>query len=805
MNTTIRRRFVRVFVLAITVLTGMNSINAQDVYFFSDGTDDNFYDQGIVAVNNLGASDFEYTHPPGGEQWNDKVPCSTTAYKGSTSLKFNYTSSASGNWFVSIFRNDWSEADISGLDSLSFYIYSETEFPGAALPLIGLKAINVSGAGEVSSSLYELSDYNGDIPSSTWTRITFPLDIIMNDGANSTMDFSRAKAVTFNQSEDDNSSRIILIDEITAYKTIGDIPPVAVFTATGYDSHAELTWEQPSAGLSYRIYSSSDDGVSFRLVTETDADFYMDFVTEDERNKNITYRIVATAQDKESDPNEETVEIRDFTDDELMDMVQRYSFRYFWEGAHQETGMALERSNGNGRTAASGATGMGLMAMIVAHEREYQPKGLVKDRILMILDFLETCDRHHGAWSHWYNADTKKTQPFSEKDDGGDMVETSFVAAGLIAVKNYFTGTDTKSVLIREKADQLWKEIDWTWYRQGGQNTIYWHWSPNTDFEMNMQVRGWNEALITYIMAASSPTYGIPKAVYTAGWARNGNIVNRRMFYSIPIELSPNWGGPLFWLHYTHLGINPHGLVDEYADYWQEHVNTTKIHYEYAIDNPLGHTNYSAKCWGLTASDDPYGYTAHKPWDNDNGTISPTAALSSMPYLPGKVMKALKYFYRDRGEDLFGKYGPYDAFNDKLDWVKESYIGIDQGPIVVMIENHRTGLLWNNVMIDSDVQAGLEELGFEYSTNTDRTPVNPGTFEVFPNPGAGKVRISYPEWNNNNPAIITLYAMDGRLIRSEKLSHPDLQLNWSDLQDGIYLVRLEYAEISLQTRLVIHK
>lgn len=511
-------------------------------------------------------------------------------------------------------------------------------------------------------------------------------------------------------------------------------------------------------------------------------------------------------QNTESDPVEQSVTLQDFSDDELMNMVQEYSFRYFWEGAHQASGMSLERSNGNGKTAASGATGMGLMAMIVAHEREYRPKDEVKDRILKILNFLETCDRHHGAWSHWYNADTKKTQQFGTNDDGGDLVETSFVAQALIALKNYFSQDDAKSVQIRETSDRLWKEIEWSWYRQGGQNTLYWHWSPNTGFIKNMQVRGWNEALITYVMAAASPSHGIPKEVYTQGWTRNGSIVNRRRFYNNNIYLSPNWGGPLFWLHYTHHGINPHGLKDASVDYWTEFVNTAKIHYEYAKDNPLDHKNYGENCWGLTASDDPDGYTAHQPLTNDNGTISPTAALACMPYTPEESMKALKYFYRDRGVDLFGKYGPYDAFNDDRSWVKESYIGIDQGPIVIMIENHRSALLWKYVMMDADVQAGLDKLGFDYQINTgvDRSKMN-SKVSVYPNPCVNQFTIQDIQSTYQGSVNVSMYSVEGRQVFSKVYSgaQKEIKIDCSNIPEGLYLVHLNNGTEKSMIKLVV--
>lgn len=267
-------------------------------------------------------------------------------------------------------------------------------------------------------------------------------------------------------------------------------------------------------------------------------------------------------------------------------------------------------------------------------------------------------------------------------------------------------------------------------------------------------------------------------------------------------------GRPLFWIHYTHHGINPHGLKDEYADYWQEHVNTAKIHYEYSKANPKGFTNYSENCWGLTASDDPDGYTAHKPMDNDNGTISPTAALASMPYTPEESMKALKYFYRERGSEIFGKYGPYDAFNDSRDWVKESYIGIDQGPIVIMIENHRTGLLWDNVMKDSDVQAGLDKLGFEYTIVTGRQEKKEmASFKFYPNPANDKVTVSVPNSIQNGTIEMKVFNMSGKLILQQAVDRlaGSCAIDCSAFQDGLYLVQLMNGKEYLQSKLLIRK
>ena len=778
---------------------------AQEISFFSEGTDETFYDQGIINVGSMGESSFENTHPPGLPQYNDKIPCSTNAWEGNTSLKFNYTSAENGNWRITIYRKDWSTADITGLDTLSFYVFSEELLPKSALPLIGLTAPNNDFTGDLFSSFYKLSDYNGDVPANQWIRIVFPLNVITDDNDNNLLNFSSVKGVVFRQSETNGTSRLILIDEISAYRSLTEIPAVKNLLATGFDSHAELNWDFPTEDLTYRVYASLDGGLNFELRAETSENYYLDFVPEQARNSEVFYRVVSVLQGNESEPAEESAQIRDFSDNELMDMVQRYTFRYFWEGAHQTTGMILERSNGNSQTVASGATGMGLMALILGHEREYRPQEEIKDRVLMILEFLTNCERHHGAWSHWYNANTYATRPFSEKDDGGDIVETSYVAASLIALKNYFSGSDNKSTVIRERANQLWREIEWTWYRNG-QNTLYWHWSPNFSFEMNMQVRGWNEALITYIMAAASPTHGIPKVVYDQGWARNGNMVNPRTFYGQEISLAPDYGGPLFFIHYTHLGINPYGLSNEYANYWQEHVNTAKIHHAYAVDNPLNHESYSDSCWGLTASDDPDGYTAHRPWFNDNGTVSPTAALGSMPYTPGETMKALKYFYRERGADLFGKYGFYDAFNDNRDWVAESYLGIDQGPIVVMLENHRTGLLWNNVMKDDEVKAGLDKLGFNYQVSTDASEVaEVGLFKVYPNPAGNHFYIDLNSSFRQKNVNLKIIGLDGELILNKEVVSPtsSLKVDCSEIDTGFYIVNISTGEKTMNTKLLI--
>lgn len=394
------------------------------------------------------------------------------------------------------------------------------------------------------------------------------------------------------------------------------------------------------------------------------------------------------------------------SDDDLLTLVQHQTFRYFFDFAHPASGMARER-NTSGDLVTAGGSGFGIMALIVGIERGFISRAQGMERLHRILSFLETCDRFQGAWPHWMNGNTGRTIPFSANDDGADLVETSFVIQGLLTMRQYLTPAEQPLI---DRINALWRAVQWPWFTRG-QNVLFWHWSPGKGWAMNMTITGYNECLITYVLAAASPTHPISQAVYTNGWARQGGIRNNRTFFNIRLPLGYDYGGPLFFAHYSFLGLNPTRLQDMYANYWEQNVNHTRINRAYCIANPRNFVGYSAQNWGLTASDNHFGYSAHSP-TNDLGVIAPTAALSSMPFTPQESMEALRFFYYTLGDRLWGPYGFYDAFSIHHGWTANSYLAIDQGPIVVMIENHRTGLLWNLFMSAPEVQAGLGKLGF---------------------------------------------------------------------------------------------
>lgn len=419
--------------------------------------------------------------------------------------------------------------------------------------------------------------------------------------------------------------------------------------------------------------------------------------------------------------NEETQRPESFANDEAMlDYIQRVHFNYMWDGAEPTSGLARERIHLDGQypehdqdVVTTGGSGFGIAGLVVAMERGFITRDQGVERLTRIVDFLERADRFHGVWSHWINGPTGKVKPFGQKDNGGDLVESCFLMQGLLCVRQYLNGGNEKEKNLIDRINALWHGMEFDWYTRGGQDVLYWHWSPEYEWEMNFPLEGYNECLIVYVLAAASPTHTVPASCYHKGWARSGGIKSDAAPYGYPLELKHNGaeqtGGPLFWAHYSWIGLNPKGLKDQYADYWNVVRNHAMSNYKYCVENPKHYSGYGPDCWGLTASYSTEGYSAHCP-GNDLGIITPTAALSSFPYTPEQSMAALKGFY-GRGESIWGKYGFYDAFSPASGWTLPRYLAIDQCTIAPMIENYRTGLLWRLFMSCPEVQQGLAKLG----------------------------------------------------------------------------------------------
>ena len=581
---------------------------------------------------------------------------------------------------------------------------------------------------------------------------------------------------------------------ICASSTICAQPlPPSNFKATAFDRHIELRWDR-STDLSvntYRLYRADDTGEFqlFRTFTVNDT-LYLDFIGA----QDVEYSYYVTSRSilgEESDPSPVlTAATYAMTDDEFLDMVQEYTFRYFWDFAHPVSGLIRER-NISDEIVTMGGSGFGIMALLVGIERGFitQEQGLA--RILKIVLFLEDADRFYGVFPHWMNGTTGEVIPFGPQDNGGDIVETAFLFEGLFTAREYFSGNTANEVVLRQKITNMWQEVNWNWYRNNS-NVILWHWSPNFGFVLNHQIRGWNEAMMVYLLAIASPTHPVPASLYETGWT-GGDYENGFSIYGYTLDVGPLTGGPLFFAHYSFIGFDPRYYRDQYANYFIQNRNHTLINRAYCIDNPGNYTGYSDVCWGLTASDDPLvGYLAHEATPNrDNGTITPTAALSSMPYTPLESIAALKHFYREHGDRLWGPMGFYDAFNLTQNWFADSYLAIDQGPIICMIENYRTELLWDHFMRNPEITDALDAIGFEPDSISVSLTVlidSEADIALFPVPASDRLFVQ-----NSTPEDIQveLYDMNGHVMFSKQriISNGTLALNTSLVSPGVYMVR----------------
>lgn len=487
-------------------------------------------------------------------------------------------------------------------------------------------------------------------------------------------------------------------------------------TATGHDSRIDLAWDGGHEG--YHVYRSSQAEGPFAKLTGEPGKLtvYSDFLGENDRT--CHYRITAVdRQGVESAPSE-TASARSYamTDEQLLTSVQEATLRFFWEYAHPVSGLARERL-GSRDTCTSGGTGFGMMAICVGAERGFIERKEAAEHLLKLVRFLETkATRYHGVWSHWLNGQTGATIPFSKYDDGGDLVETSFLVQGLLTVRQYFDREDPVERELRERITRLWEQVEWDWYRRDpAGKRLYWHWSPRYEWKMNHRIGNhFNECMITYLLAIASPTHPIDPACYDEGWigGSNSEYTNGNSYYGYKLWVGWPMGGPLFFTHYSFLGFDPRGKRDRFCNYFENNRHISLINRAYCAANPGGHKGYSELCWGLTASDTPGGYTAHEP-RRDNGTITPTAALSAMPYVPRESLATLKHFYHTYGGRLWGPFGFKDAFNLDKNWFADSYLAIDQGPIVVMIENYRSGLCWRLFMANPEISAMLDKIGWK--------------------------------------------------------------------------------------------
>jgi hypothetical protein len=583
--------------------------------------------------------------------------------------------------------------------------------------------------------------------------------------------------------------------------------------AVGYESHIELTWPIVSGATSYKIFRSVDGGNNYALLKQTNDAICMDWTGDEGQNLSRSYKIKASNATGDSDFSQAfSAQTGPMDDAQLQEMVQKATFRYFWDYGHPVSGMARERDNGNPDIITTGGSGFGILALVVGAERGWVTRAAAVERMVQIVGFLQFADRFHGVFPHWMDGNTGNVVPFSQYDNGADLVETAFLMQGLLTARQYFNQNDPQEKGLRDGITSLWQGVQWDWFRKNNGPVLYWHWSPNYAWQMNFPLRGFYEAQIVYILAAASPTHPVPGSLYQTGWT-SSNYANYSSYYGFPIYCGPYGGGPMFFAHYSYLAFDPRNKKDAFCNYFTRNRNHALIQQKYCTINPKGHQGYSAECWGLTSSDDPLtGYNSHDMWPvNDNGTIAPTAALADMPYTPEESMAALKYFYRTKGETLWGPYGFYDAFNQNQNWVSNSYLAIDQGPIVAMIENARTGLLWNYFMQNPEIQPALTAIGFQPDfVPTKEAEISGTGLEVYPIPAATGEPVKLQLYLSK-PQTLTavLCSLDGRttqtLFADKAFSSGQYveSIETAGLEPGVYWISVQQQNQRIFRKIVI--
>ena len=660
---------------------------------------------------------------------NNKLPINEFYYHTpGNSLMLRYRNAPGGKWSAAIFYREKRGMDhFKKSNTLSFWVLRNFY----AVQLNEMPQVQLMRRDSSMTKAFKL----GKINTNKWEQVKIPVNSFIGTGKFEPADFI---AVVFSfENGRENAVHLLYIDDIE-FINAGDTSaitalPIITSASQEYAKHIDITWEKitdKNVRL-VKIYRSFDDN-KLRLVGVQEP--YINRFTDFHERTGEKYSYSISFLDNNYRETERSKSIagatNTMTDNDLLTMVQQASFRYYWEAAEPNSGLAKENIHGRHNMIATGASGFGIMALIVGTERNFISRNESVERFIKILNFLEKADRFHGVYPHFIDGSTGKVEPFfGSRDNGADLVETSFLLQGLLTARQYFSGNDPREKMIRDKITAIWEETEWSWFKQYPDSKfLYWHWSPDQAWVINHNLIGWNETMVTYLLAIASPTYPVPASMYYSGWANQDSTgikyrsawgqtsdgsmyINGKTYFGVKLDVGVSTGGPLFFTHYSYMGYDPHFITDKYTNYFTNNQNIAKINYRYCVQNPKKFKGYGEDAWGLTASDGPFNYSADEPvpWQ-DHGKITPTGAISSFPYTPVESMKALKNYYYNYGKYLWGEYGFKDAFDLTNNWCSDIYMGLNQAPMAVMIENFRTGLIWKLFMQNPEIQTGLKKI-----------------------------------------------------------------------------------------------
>ena len=659
------------------------------------------------------------------------------------------------------------------------------------------------GAGDV----YRLAVFNSGVDSdpATWQRRAVALSAF---GPLGDLDLARVRGVRFENAEAPTARRVLWVDAVggVAYDGTpdGPAPPTAITAETG-DRTVLLRWTAPPGTFGVLVYRRDGPGEPFRLLTERPVgqDHYADLDAENGGAATYVLRSVrfGNVQGPDSEPVAATA---GGEGDPYIDLTARLAFDYFWEQANPANGLVKDRST-DGSAASIAAVGFGLSAITVGIDRGWITRAEGAGRVEATLDFFATCPQgeaasdvcgYRGFFYHFLDLRTGTRAGTNELS----TIDTALLLGGVLQAAEYFDGGGAEEARIRELADTIWRRVEWDWATPRSPRVAL-GWRPEEGF-LPFDWRGYNEAMILYVLGLGSPTHPLPDGAWDAWTATYPS--DWQTHYGLTFLTFP----PLFGHQYSHVWIDFRDIQDDYmrskdSDYFENSRKATLAQRAYAIDNPRGWPNYGPNEWGLTASDDPppaplYIARGAAPVQNDNGTITPTAAGGSYAFTPAESREALRTFYARYRPTLWGPYGLRDAYNVALNWTATDYLGIDQGPIVLMIENERTGVVWDAFTRHPDVQRGLDRAGFRPRS----TPTEGGAASTSvalappaPNPSARGVRLAFTT-PANGPVRLAVYDVLGRevaVVADGERPAGEHAAAWdaSGAAAGVYVVRLE--------------
>jgi hypothetical protein len=692
-----------------------------------------------------------------------------------------------------------------------------------------IEAQNSPAAPPAAGDVYRLGVFNGGVDGDpgTWQRRAVA---VKDFGPLGAVDAARIVGVVFENAEATTSERTLWIDAVSALAYDGDpdgpAPPTAITAETG-DRSVRLSWTPASGSLGVVVFRQPASGGPYERVTPTPVRFDHWFDLDVENGEAVRYVLRSTAsggigpriQGPDSAPVEATP-VAGAPDVYIEDTARR-AFDYFWEEANPQNGLVKDRSR-DGAASSIAAVGFGLSAITVAVDRGWITREAAVERTLTTLDFFATCPQgdatsgvcgYRGFFYHFLNMQTGHRAGTNELS----TIDTALLLGGVLHAAQYYDG-DGAEADIRARADQIWRRVEWDWATPRDP-LVALGWRPESGF-IGFDWRGYNEAMILYVLGLGSPTHPLDDGAWD-GWTSTYDG-DWGTFYGYTFLSFP----PLFGHQYSHVWIDFRDIQDDYMrekgiTYFENSRRATLASRAYSVANPRGFPNYSAEEWGLTASDQPpnlscganptSGYCAHgaPPAQTDNGTITPTAAGGSYAFTPELSREALRTFYARYYNGLWGDYGLKDAYNVAESWFATDYLGIDQGPILLMIENERTGAIWESFMTHPDVRVGLERAGFDVPAVAEAA--HPDTEAAMlalpaPNPTTGAVRLGLA-LAEAGPARLTVHDALGRrvaVVAEGALAAGPHVLAWdaAAVTSGVYVVRLEAAGL-VHTRTVV--